>query len=57
MAEYCATCGQRIPQPPKPARICSVCQQPIMKGHKWQIVDSKIQHRVCERPDTYRKEF
>lgn len=50
--ERCQTCGQPIGHW-KPTKICGVCQKPIRKGHKWQIVGSMVQHRVCDDPDSY----
>ncbi len=50
--ERCPTCGQSVGVW-KPARICGKCHKPIRKGHKWQIIKGRIQHRVCTDPDSY----
>ncbi len=50
--ERCPTCGQPV-GPWKPSRICALCGLPILKGHKWRIEGSVIQHRMCKRPDAY----
>lgn len=48
----CPTCHQPI-GPWAPTRVCGKCHKPILKGHKWQIVNSRIQHRVCNDPLSY----
>ncbi len=50
---YCPTCGQKIGLW-VPSRICGLCHKPIRKGHKWQIDNSLIRHRICDDPYNYR---
>ncbi len=50
--EICPTCKQPIGRW-KPARICALCQDPILKTHKWRINGSQVEHRVCARPGAY----
>lgn len=52
--ECCPACGRAYGVVPK--RICALCGKQITKHHKWQIVDSKIQHRICSKPDAYTEE-
>lgn len=52
--ERCPTCGQPV-GPWKATRVCSLCQKPIRKGHKWQIENSVVRHRVCDDPESYGK--
>ena len=52
--QRCPTCGQPV-GPWKETRICGLCHKPVRKGHKWQVVNSMIQHRVCEHPDSYQR--
>lgn len=54
LPERCPTCGQPVGRW-KPARVCGLCHQPMRRGHKWQIVNSTIQHRDCQNPESYGK--
>lgn len=51
--ERCMYCGQVAPAT-KPGKVCGLCGKPILRNHKWHIVESMVQHRVCEEPDSYR---
>lgn len=50
--ERCPTCGQPI-GPWQPSRVCGVCHRAIRKGDKWKIVNSMVQHRICDDPQAY----
>lgn len=52
-AERCVMCGQPWPGQGKPIRSCWQCKRQIKRGHKWHIVDSRIQHRNCLDPESY----
>jgi predicted amidophosphoribosyltransferase len=45
---YCGECGQRLPQ--SKGMICAVCHKPIKKHHRWQVVGSLVQHKLCSDP-------
>ena len=53
----CPTCGRPYPVERKPKRVCCKCGQQILTGHKWRFnEDGRAEHRVCEDPDSYKKE-
>lgn len=59
-ANRCPCCKQIIrnpSDPPKPARICYDCGNPILRGHRFTYQqrrgETAIVHRVCANPDSY----
>lgn len=56
----CPCCKQIIKDPadpPKPARICYDCGNPILRGHRFTYQERRgetaIVHRVCSNPESY----
>lgn len=50
----CPTCGQQIPDPRRPKRVCSKCSARIRRHDKWIFgADGRPQHRHCEDPQNY----
>lgn len=59
-AQRCPCCKQivRSPaDPPKPARICYDCGNPISRGHRFTYQqrrgETAVVHRVCSNPESY----
>jgi hypothetical protein len=47
----CSCCAQPITK--EPVRVCTVCHRPILRGHKWQIRNGRLRHRLCRWPESY----
>lgn len=50
--DVCPTC-KRPYKTGQTKRICAKCGKQIGTSDKWQIIGSRIAHRVCERPESY----
>jgi len=49
--KVCTACGQTIPQAER-RRICSQCNGPIKKRHRWRFgTDGRPRHNECEHPE------
>lgn len=47
--DICPTCKQ--PWPERRGRICSECQMPIGKHHRYHFVGAQVRHRDCADPE------
>lgn len=50
MTKLCPTCGQIIPNPNGPKRICARCQQPIRRHDRWNFGATGPMHNDCQAP-------
>lgn len=46
----CPTCGQTLPDPRAPKRICTKCGKPIRLRDKWRFGRSGPEHKDCRMP-------
>jgi hypothetical protein len=51
--ERCPTCNRPWKGQPTNARVCYLCEKPILKHHKYTFDKSQIRHRVCDQPASY----
>lgn len=47
----CPACNK--PFTPEPAKVCSECKLPILRGHKFTFQGGLLRHRHCKWPDSY----
>lgn len=51
MTKLCPTCGQKLPDPRGPKRICVRCKRPIRRHDRWHFTPTGPQHNDCLEPE------
>jgi hypothetical protein len=46
--KYCPTCGQAIPDPRSPKKICIKCHCPIRRNQRWHFEPTGPMHNDCQ---------
>ena len=50
MTKFCPTCGQALPDPRRPKKICIKCRQPIRRHDRWHFEFNGPAHNDCQMP-------
>lgn len=51
MTKFCPTCGQALPDPRGPKKICIKCKRPIRRHDRWHFTPTGPQHNDCLEPE------